>query len=52
MRNPRQVIPNMTNDNTTTNIEEILIAQNTRLNVANGEINVKIIYVTKITQGA
>ena len=46
LRNPRLVILNIPDDITTSNVEEILIAQNPGLNLANGDINGKLIYVT------
>jgi len=49
LRNPRLVILNIPDDITNSNIEEILIAQNPGLNLANGDINAKFIYVTKKT---
>jgi len=47
LRNPRLVIQIIPEEITTSNIEETLIAQNPGLNLANGDINAKFIYVTK-----
>jgi len=47
LRNPRLVILNIPDDITTSNIEETLIALNRGLNLANGNINAKFIYVIK-----
>jgi len=51
LRNPRLVVLDIPDEITTSNIEETLIAQNPGLNLANGDINAKFIYVTKNTLG-
>jgi hypothetical protein len=50
LRNPRLDILSIPDHITTSNIEGILIAQNSGLNLANGDINAKFIYATKNTR--
>ena len=47
LRHPRLIILNIPDDIITSNMEGTLIAQNTGLNLANGDINAKLTYVTR-----